>query len=133
MVPPEAALEGGISYVQISSISECARLCFCTMPHSLFCLSEASPCCMAPLIYPIVMKSVTVNSYLIKSTAIVRTYRQVHAVELGIYDVVTAELNDIDRFKHHYAHPAMKKSQAFFDSCLISMVCIAFMNIDHWN
>ena len=55
------------------------------------------------------------------------------AVELGIYDVVTAELNDIDRFKHHYAHPAMKKSQAFFDSHLISVVCIAFMNIDYQN
>ena len=34
------------------------------MPRSLFCLSEASCCCRAPLIYLIVTKLVTVNSFI---------------------------------------------------------------------
>lgn len=33
------------------------------MPCSLFCLSNASHCCRAPLIYPIVTKLVTVDSF----------------------------------------------------------------------
>ena len=62
-LPPEATLEGGIRYVQISSLSEHASVFFCTMPCSLFSLSEAGHCCRAPLMYPIVTKSVTVNSF----------------------------------------------------------------------
>ena len=63
-LPPEAALERGVRYVQISSISEHASVFFCTMPRSLFSLTEAGRCCRAPLMYPIVTKSVTVNSFL---------------------------------------------------------------------
>ena len=44
------------------------------------------------------------------------------AVELGTYGVVTAELNDVDRFEHQYARPVMKTSQAFFDDRPISAV-----------
>ena len=49
VLPPEAALEGGIRYVQISSLCERASVFFCAMPCSLFSLSEAGRCCRAPL------------------------------------------------------------------------------------